>query len=385
MTDNALSTGTELAGLRVTRKLGEGGFGITYCAKVIETQAIVALKEFFPRDFADRDRKGHLSCTSGRQREFDWALEEFDKEANLLKSLPRHDNLVRVLGLFRRNGTSYIVMEYIDGRPLSGWIDDYRTHKKAFPEEVVSELAVAVCSGLAAIHDHNHLHRDIKPANVMIREAGKTPVLIDFGAARRRGESSEIAVMTPHYAAIEQFPRESVQRELDLEEGSWTDIYALAVLLYQMMTLELPTNAKARAERVARTGTDPYVPVAKLAKGRYSDRLCRAVDQGCSLLPEDRPADANAFAKLARGASVDARLLATHAVFGMAKRVLNERTALKRAVDDAKQAERRATRQRAAHRKKLEGQTEAPIPVLYAVAAAGAAGAAVLAFLALAG
>lgn len=386
MTANALSPGTEMAGVRITRMLGEGGFGITYEAQVLKTGATVALKEFFPRDFAARDAAGHLSCSAGMNRAFDWALQEFDKEANLLKSLPRHAHLLRVFGLFRRNGTSYIAMEFIDGKPLSIWIEGHIHEKRPIPEDIVTRIAVAVCDGLAAVHAHNHLHRDIKPANVMIRTPGDTPVLIDFGAARRRGESSEIAVMTPHYAAIEQFPRESLQRELHLEEGSWTDIYALSVMLYQMMALRLPANAKDRAAAVATTGRDPYVPIARATRGRYSERLCRAVDQGCSLMPQDRPADARTFARMAQGQSVERTRLQTHAVFGAARQVRDAPAALKRALSDAQAAERRAAgHQRAGRRRTPHRRRETPFPVLYAVAAAGVAGAAILAYLALEG
>lgn len=139
----------------------------------------------------------------------------------------------------------------------------------------------------------------MKPANVMITGSG-VPILIDFGAARAYGTSQTMtSMLSRRYAAIEQFPVARQAAGL-LREGPWTDLYALSVMLYELMTQSLPPSAEARfAERRARR-SDPYLPVGVMLRtnritASFDRALLDLVDGGCALMPEDRPASTLEF------------------------------------------------------------------------------------------
>lgn len=301
----ALTSGTRIGGFELADVIGRGGFGITYRAVDSDSRSVYAIKEYLPEDFAYRDRAGTVGAVEGQADIYQRGLEAFLSEANILKNLPRRAGLVRVRGAFQKFGTAYCVMEFIEGDSLQRMSRRMNERAGHIPEVLMIDLAVSVLWAMGALHQRNIIHRDVKPANIMIRRSGD-PVLIDFGAARRlsrRGEHDKIFTRT--YAAIEQFPPELTAFGRSFEEGSWSDLYSLSVVLYELIAQELPPDARTRAEAVLSGRGDPYVPLADKIAGtaradKYRQETLSAVDSGLGLMPATRPQSARAYAELLR-------------------------------------------------------------------------------------
>ncbi|WP_298849014.1 serine/threonine-protein kinase [uncultured Ruegeria sp.] len=299
-----LPKGETFAGYVLGDVLGQGGFGITYQSRNRETGERFAIKEYFPADYADRGPKNAVTPTSEGQQLFHMGLEAFLQEANLLRDLPQQRGLMRVRAAFRKHGTAYCVMEYIHGDPLDRMMTRMVEARGAVPEDLVKTFLQSMLGALDAVHKVGVVHRDMKPANVMIRKDGQ-PILIDFGAARLMGKSSGLASMfTRKYAAIEQFPPEKTGLAGGVHEGPWSDLFALSVILYEMVSQSLPPNAEERWRDKRATGRDPYVPVRQnlnrnRVQAQYDDVLLNAIDIGCKLLPRDRIRTARDYARIA--------------------------------------------------------------------------------------
>lgn len=285
-----LPKGTVIAGLQVGSVLGQGGFGITYLAYDPNSKRKLALKEYFPSDHAVRNSNGSVEADAQSKQVFDYGLKAFLAEANVLKSLPRQRGLVRVRGAFKKQGTAYCVMEYIEGDPLDKMTARLMQANGYIPEELVMNLLDPILDALRAIHEKKLIHCDIKPGNVMIRRTGE-PVLIDFGAAKNYGKKLDGAVMyTQKYAALEQFPDDGNQLTKGLQEGPWSDLYALSVILYEILAQRTPPDALTRMKSLQDNGVDPYQPLVSVLKGKqYSIDLLTLVDMGCKLTPQQRP------------------------------------------------------------------------------------------------
>lgn len=201
---------------RVTKLLGYGAMGTVYLAFDPELDKEVALK--IPK--ADLAKDPAL-----------W--ERFQREARATGDL----DFPSICGMYeigQIDGTHYISMQYIDGRPLSEFVSDNQSQRKV--ASVVRKLAL----GLAHAHERGIVHRDLKPANVMIDTQGD-PVIMDFGLARRlemggdvRATQSGMIVGSPAYMSPEQAKAEHDQI------GPRTDIYGLGVLFFELLTGALP-------------------------------------------------------------------------------------------------------------------------------------------------
>ncbi|WP_171187783.1 serine/threonine-protein kinase [Ruegeria sp. HKCCC2117] len=299
-----LPKGETFAGYVLGDVLGQGGFGITYQSRNRETGERFAIKEYFPADYANRGPNNAVAPTSEGRQLFHMGLEAFLQEANLLRDLPQQQGLMRVRAAFRKHGTAYCVMEYIHGDPLDRMMARMIDARGSVPQELVKTFLRSMLGALDAVHKVGVVHRDMKPANVMIRKDGQ-PILIDFGAARLMGKSSGLASMfTRKYAAIEQFPPEKTGLAGGVHEGPWSDLFALSVILYEMVSQSLPPNAEERWQDVRSSGRDLYVPVRQnLVRNRvqdtYDDALLNAIDLGCKLLPRDRIRTARDYARVA--------------------------------------------------------------------------------------
>lgn len=271
----SLPIGYVLSDYRIEGVLGHGSFGITYLATDTMLNRRVAIKEYFPREFAARD--GTLLVRAAGNKEdrdnFSWGLERFLDEARLL-ALFDHPNIVPVRRFFQTNGTAYLVMDYCDGTPLDSFIEQHGVLSR----EQVNKILYPVLDGLECIHKANFLHRDIKPANIFIRADG-SPVLLDFGAARQEMLShsrSVTSMATPGYAAFEQYSSHGKQ-------GPWTDIYGFGATLYRAITGEKPQDAPDRILE------DTLTPCLKKASGKQDERLLIAIDAAMAVRPEHRP------------------------------------------------------------------------------------------------
>jgi len=271
----ALPSGTRLSDYRLERVLGHGGFGITYLAVDLSLDQKVAIKEYYPREFAVRDSTKTIHATGNAEDRdnFSWGRDRFREEAKTLARFS-HTNVVAVRRLFEANGTSYIVMDFCEGEPL----DQLIKREAPLSKQKLEGLFSSLLDGLEHVHAAGVMHRDIKPANIFIRADG-SPVLLDFGAARQALVShsrSMTSLATAHYAAFEQYSTHGKQ-------GAWTDIYGLAATLYHAATAEKPKDAPDRILE------DNLEPLAQKAAGRYAPNFLRAIDAGLAVRPENRP------------------------------------------------------------------------------------------------
>jgi serine/threonine protein kinase len=282
--DSTLPPGHSVFEYRIDKVLGGGGFGITYLAQDVNLQLPVAIKEYFPTHLAVRGTDRTVQVRTGDvSTQFQTGLERFIEEARALASF-RHPNIVRVLRYFKNNGSAYIVMEYESGHSLKRWME----RQPALTPKALLKVIYPLMEGLEAVHRLNFLHRDIKPDNIYIRADG-TPVLLDFGAARRVVESQDMTnIVSPGYAPFEQYHSQGNQ-------GPWTDVYSLGAVMYWMTTGQKPTEAAARVRR------DAMPKAAHSANAAtFGAPLMQAIDW--ALMPDEtqRPQTVTAFRKALR-------------------------------------------------------------------------------------
>jgi serine/threonine protein kinase len=166
---------------RIVRVVGSGGFGITYEAEDLKLRTRVALKEYYPLDFGDRDSTMSVKPKSDRHaKTFQWGRSNFLQEARTLARF-EHPSIVRVTRVFEANSTAYMVMRFEKGQSLDDWLDSLG---RPPTQEELDRICTPLLDALQKMHAENFLHRDIAPDNIIVRPDG-TPVLLDFGAARR--------------------------------------------------------------------------------------------------------------------------------------------------------------------------------------------------------
>lgn len=273
----ALVNGTRLGDYSIEGILGSGGFGVTYLALDTRLDTPVALKEYFPASLAYRvDGTTVASRPDGTAGGYEWGMEKFVHEATSLARL-QHANIVGVRQLFKANNTAYMVLDYIEGQSLKDWC---RAHRAKPDQSTLDDLLIPLLSALELVHRKGLLHRDIAPKNIMLGRPFM-PIMIDFGAARQlvaQHSHTFAALLTPGYAPFEQYVATGK------DQGPWTDIYALAATVYELMTGKLPPEAPERAD------TDKCVPVSESERGgRYRKEFLDAIDWGLRPFPKDRP------------------------------------------------------------------------------------------------
>ncbi|TQV79328.1 serine/threonine protein kinase [Denitrobaculum tricleocarpae] len=275
---NALSPGATVDEYRLIEVLGEGGFGIVYRGEGRYLGDQVAIKEYLPRHLATRTAGTTVAPTSSDSEEaYAWGLKKFQEEARILWNLAqpnRHPNIVAVRRFFEANGTTYMVMDFEEARPLSELLKGQAT----LPQKRLETALFSLLSGLKRVHAAGVWHRDIKPANILIRDDG-SPVLLDFGAARQTLDAqtrSIVAAITPPYAAFEQYAARG-------NDGPWTDIYALGVTLYRCITGKLPPDSAERLD------DDKLTPLSEQDLPGYTPAFLAAVDKALAIRAADRP------------------------------------------------------------------------------------------------
>ncbi len=261
--------------------LGHGGFGIVYKASHNELDQVVAIKEYLPSELAVREGATVRAKSADCETYFADGLRRFREEAKALIDFQRHPSTVAWSEFFRANGTAYLVMEYVDGRPLPQVLREREAAGEPFTESDLLAIAVPLAEGLAHIHRAGVIHRDIKPANILVRRADRQPVLIDFGAAKQAvaEHSRSLAPYTEGYAALEQVA--------DGRLGPWTDLYGYGAVLWRMVAggnrpwePPNPVKVESRANARVREADDPLPTAKELGAGRFAEGLLETID-GC--------------------------------------------------------------------------------------------------------
>jgi serine/threonine-protein kinase len=246
---------------RLVKPLGSGGMADVYLAH----------DSILDRDVA-------LKVMSARYASDDEFIERFKREAQSAAALS-HANIVSIFDRGEsEDGTYYIAMEYLPG----GTLKDRIMSKGALPPRTAAAVALQIAEALCAAHERGVIHRDIKPHNILITESGDVKVT-DFGIARAASSSTMTRtgsiLGTAHYISPEQAMGEPV--------GPASDLYSLGVVLYEMLTGELPYDAETPLG-IAMKHVNGHLQPPKALNPRVPDGI-NAIT--CRLLakdPEDR-------------------------------------------------------------------------------------------------
>jgi serine/threonine protein kinase/Flp pilus assembly protein TadD len=196
----------------ILEKLGEGGMGVVYKAEDTKLKREVAIK-FLPH---------HIS----RNKE---ERQRFEIEAQAAASL-NHPNIAHIYAIEETDDEMFIVMEYIDGDELKD-----RIKSKSLSSDELKTIAIQTCEGLLAAHKKEIVHRDIKSSNIMITKDGKVKIM-DFGLAKIKGGIEVTKIGSTIGTIAYMSPEQAKGEELDNK----TDIWSFGVVLYEMLTGELP-------------------------------------------------------------------------------------------------------------------------------------------------
>jgi eukaryotic-like serine/threonine-protein kinase len=233
-----LEPGTVLAGrYEVLTVLGTGGMGSVYKAQDRELERLVALKVIRPelaRNAAIVDR--------------------FKQEIRLSHKVT-HRNVVRMYDLSEDAGMRFVTMELVAGRDLRSILED---RGKMPPDEAVQVLQ-QICMALEAAHSAGILHRDLKPQNVMVEDAGRV-VVMDFGLAR----TIEGDGMTQSGALLGTMEYMSPEQALGKELDQRSDIFALGLIGYEMLTGDMPFKAESAIASLLKRTRERAAPISQL-------------------------------------------------------------------------------------------------------------------------
>ncbi len=224
---------------QVGNVLGEGGFGITYIGYDLKLRMKVAIKEFYPNGYANRNNTltNEVTLNDGREHSyFADAKEKFLREARSIARFANEPGIVDVRDYFEDNDTAYIIMEYLEGVDLSKQLQQNGLYD---PVDLFQQM-IPVMESLAKVHKASIIHRDIAPDNIKLTATGSMK-LIDFGAARYyKGEQKKTMSVTlkKGYTPYEQYTNG--------EQGPWTDVYGLCATIYKCITGKNPEESIAR-------------------------------------------------------------------------------------------------------------------------------------------
>ena len=229
--------------MKLKRQLGKGAMGIVYLGKDPRINRTTAIKTF---RFADEFDASEIKDLK----------EKFFREAESAGTLS-HPNIVTIYDAGDEQDLAYIAMEYLEGEDL----EKYTKKENLLPIRKVIDYIADIADGLAYAHERGIVHRDIKPANIMLLKNGIVKIT-DFGIARITATSQTqtgIVKGTPYYMSPEQFSGEKVDGR--------SDIFSLGVMMYQLMTGQLPFYADNPAALMHKIMNEPHPDPRKLNPG----------------------------------------------------------------------------------------------------------------------
>ncbi len=260
------------------REIGRGGMGIVYLARQRSMDRNVAIKVLNPEN----------DCASARER--------FRHEAAAVSRL-RDPHTISVYDFGEADGELFLVMELLEGQPLSHWMKQ----RGPFGSDLVREIIDQVLDSLAEAHESGLLHRDMKPDNIFLRELADSRVfakVLDFGLAKlMAGDMGDCRTLpgivfgTPAYMSPEQV----LGRELDAR----SDLYSVAVVMFEMLTGTLPVRGKTALEiGVKKTKILPLRLEEANPNVEYPAGARQFFEHALALNPVMRPADTEQFRSL---------------------------------------------------------------------------------------
>lgn len=259
--------GRTLGKYRLVEQLGRGGMAEVYKAYQPGLDRYVAVKVMHSFLSEDKD-----------------FLARFQREAKLVAGM-RHPNIVQVHDFDVEGGLSYMVMEFIDGETLKGRLQRLEENNQWISVSEAVRIIMAVGSALKYAHRLGMVHRDVKPANVMVDKTGNV-ILTDFGIAKifAGGGATQLTatgamVGTPSYMAPEQ--------GMGQPGDERSDIYSLAVMLYQLVTARLPFEADTPLAVVLKHINDP-LQLPRQVNPEVPEAVERIILKAMAKNPDDR-------------------------------------------------------------------------------------------------
>jgi serine/threonine protein kinase len=251
--------GKTISHYKIIEKIGEGGMGEVYLAEDTKLERNVAIK-FLPEHLTkDKDN-----------------VDRFEREAKAAAAL-NHPNIVTIHEIAKEDDKTFIVMEYVDGESLR-----VKINEKNLAFEEILNITNQICEGLSEAYKADIVHRDIKPENILIDSRGRVKIL-DFGLAKLKGVSKltkEISTIgTIHYMSPEQIQG----REVDQR----SDIWSLGVLLYEMLTGEVPFKGDYESAIIYTVLNEPIQELS-LLQDDVPDYLKNVVYTALEKQPEKR-------------------------------------------------------------------------------------------------
>ena len=266
--------------------IGSGGFGITYIAWDTVLEKKVAIKEYFPTEFGTRLLGDTEVCPYDGEKsyQFEAGLNSFVDEALRLAKLNSLPHIVHIYDSFAANYTAYIIMDFVEGKTLMELLRE----KGPLPYEEVIKYIVPVLDVLDKVHQEHIIHRDIAPDNIKVN--GDDVVLLDFGSARTATthySKSMSVLVKPGYSPWEQYSSKGNQ-------GPWTDVYAIAAVMYHLITGKIPKDSCYRVDDDdLKTPTEMGFPIP--------EKIENAIMNALNVKPEYRIQSAKEFADALRG------------------------------------------------------------------------------------
>jgi len=253
---------TQLGDFALQRELGQGGMGKVFLARQVSLDRLVAVKT--------------LSRELSKKEGF---IARFEREARSMAKID-HPNVLKIYAVDSAHGIHFAAIEYVDGQSLQKWLD--QIDKLAVGDAV--HLAIRCAEALRFAHAENMVHRDIKPDNILLTKKGVVKVA-DFGLAKAMDDDvsmtqSGTGLGTPLYMAPEQARN---AKHVD----SRSDIYALGVTLYHMLTGQLPYTGKTTLEVIMAKEKGRYASARSL-RPEVSERLDMIVDKMMAKDPAQR-------------------------------------------------------------------------------------------------
>ncbi|MBP3815235.1 MAG: Stk1 family PASTA domain-containing Ser/Thr kinase [Firmicutes bacterium] len=222
-------------------KIGEGGMAVVYRAKDRLLNRYVAIKVLRPEYTRDEQ-----------------FLESFKRESQAAAGL-QHPNIVSVYDVGKTGNINYIVMELVDGRPLSEIIEE----QAPLEYTEVIEISKQIASALSEAHKHQIIHRDVKPHNILVTKDGVAK-LTDFGIAKAVSNSSVMTDTSKIIGSVHYFSPEQARGSY-VDERS--DIYSLGIVMYEMLTGRVPFDGDNPVEVALKHINEEIIPPSKLVKG----------------------------------------------------------------------------------------------------------------------
>jgi serine/threonine protein kinase len=267
--------------VRILQKIGSGGMGAVYKAMEISNSRMVGIKILHPKLANRKD-----------------LVSRFGREARALSQLS-HPNTVRVFAYGElEDGALYIIMELLEGKNLNQTVRG----EGPFPMARALPILIQACGALDEAHKAGIIHRDLKPENIFLVQGGALhdfPKLLDFGLAkvgeRQMRPGSVILTQEGMVFGTPEFMSPEQAQGKTLEPSS--DVYSLAVILYEVLTGKLPFEAKSAMDFIQMHVTAKPIPLNKRVPGRtFPPLLEEVMDRALAKRAEDRFASAADFA-----------------------------------------------------------------------------------------